>query len=136
MLGYIASPYSHPDHNVTKQRVNKVAQLTAKLISLGLHAISPIVHNVGLIEKSSDALPPGWNNWKKQDEALLSCCDFMIIYCIDGWEESIGIKEEINICTRKNIPYYRATDDTNFEELLDKIIGDLKLKNNTECFHL
>lgn len=134
MLGYIASPYSHPDHSVTEQRVIKVAEFTAKLISLGLSVISPIVHNVGLIEKSPHALSPGWNNWKKQDEALLSCCDFMIIYCIDGWEESVGIKEEMNICVRKYIPYFTITEDSDLNSLITKILEEVKMRKHLSNF--
>ena len=132
MLAYISSPYNHPDDQVKAERVTKVANFTARLIAFGISSISPIVHNVGIMEKAPGIVKPGWNNWKKQDESMISACDVMIIYCLDGWTESKGIACEIDICVRKSIPYYHADDSTDLNELLDRIIGDLNLKKNSE----
>lgn len=136
MLGYLASPYSHPDKNVQESRVKQVAEKAVQLINAGIPVISPIVHNVGLIQHSPNAMEGGWKNWGKLDEAMLSSCKYMIVYQMEGWKESKGIEAEIQICKRLNIPIIRITELTEVSIIQEWVLQLLKSKNDRAEFDL
>ncbi len=131
MLGYLASPYSHSDKAIQEQRVKQVAEKAVQLINSGIPVISPIVHNVGLINHCNDAMEGGWHNWGRLDEAMLSSCKYMIIYEMDGWKESKGIEAEKEICERLNIPVIKITELTEMSIVREWIFQILNSKNNS-----
>lgn len=136
MLGYLASPYSHPDTDVQKQRVKQVAEKAVQLINFGLPVISPIVHNVGLIEHSPNAMVGGWKNWGRLDEQMLASCKYMLVYQMDGWKESKGIQAEIEICHRLNIPIIHITELTEMRIVQAWVFQKLNDRNNNSEFDM
>lgn len=42
--------------------------------------------------------------WLEHDLAILARCDKMIVLQLDGWEDSVGLKAEIDFATGRNIP--------------------------------
>jgi len=136
MLGYLASPYSHPDKSVQEARVKQVAEKAVELINAGIPVISPIVHNVGLIQHSPNAMEGGWKNWGRLDEAMLSSCKYMLVYQMDGWKESKGIEAEIQICERLNIPIIHITQLTEIDIIRDWMIHVIQSKNDRSEFDL
>lgn len=98
---YIGSPYSHPDENIRKKRFNLVSKLAAELVSKGLVAISPITYGHVLLDYKD--MPTDFKFWNNFCIHLLSKCDELYVYKINGSEESIGLKEEIKFAKENNI---------------------------------
>lgn len=101
-LIYISTPYSHTDKEVVEKRVLLVTLYVAKLVSEGTMAISPITYGDALLKVRK--LPSDYSFWNTFCLSLLNKCDEMIVYKIDGWEDSIGVKDEIRYCLENNIP--------------------------------
>jgi nucleoside 2-deoxyribosyltransferase len=89
---YLASPYSHPDPAVREERFRAACRATAALLRAGEVVFSPIVHSHSLIEFE---LPTAWSYWERIDRVHLERCDEVAVLMLDGWRESIGVREEI-----------------------------------------
>lgn len=51
-------------------------------------------------------LPRGWDYWERYDRAMLEACDELWVLCLDGWEDSKGIKGEIAIMQEMGKPVH------------------------------
>lgn len=102
-LIYLASPYNHEKASMRAVRYQAALEATAMLMRLGRIVYSPIVHNHP-IAISDDGLPREWEYWKQFDEVILSRCDRLWILTLDGWQESVGVKGEIEIAHRLRLP--------------------------------
>lgn len=100
-LIFISSPYSHEDEEVVEKNYLKVVRLAGFLCSIGDVAISPIVYGHTLVKHVR--MPTDWESWKNFCLTLLDKCDEMIVYKMDGWDKSRGVKEEIEFATKKGI---------------------------------
>ena len=70
----------------------------------------PIAHShpietIGLPERKSG----DW--WLKQDFAVLEKCSKLLVYKMDGWEQSYGIAKEIEFAQQAGIPVEYIEDD-------------------------
>lgn len=101
-LIFISSPYTHKDTQITEDRVIMVSKFSAKLVSEGYVAISPIVYGHTLL-KFHD-MPSDWQFWKNYCETFILKCDKVIVLKLDGWEDSTGVKGEIEFAKLHNIP--------------------------------
>ena len=99
---YVASPYSHINKAIQEDRYADAMKYTAELFKLGYYAISPIVYGhemARIYELPTDAAWwEGFNFW------LMDSCDVVHVYMMPGWEESKGIKEEIEYAKSQGIP--------------------------------
>lgn len=100
---YVASPYSHKDPAVMKERYEQVKAFTAHLMRQGLPAYSPIVHGHDIA--SSHELPTDWEFWQQHCLAMLRRADKMIILRLDGWDQSTGVQAELDFCASCSIPH-------------------------------
>jgi Domain of unknown function (DUF1937) len=91
---YLASPYSHPDLAVRERRFRDACRAAAVFVRNGRAVFSPIVHGHPLVEYG---LPTDWSFWQWQDREHLARCDEVVVLMLDGWEESVGLQEEIRI---------------------------------------
>ena len=92
---YLASPYSSPDPLLRKTRYLLAAELTATMLSQGLHVYSPIVHCHDLAERFN--LPSDFEFWKKYNFDMLRRADFLTVYQLPGWLESKGVSAEVQM---------------------------------------
>ena len=123
-LIYLASPYSHPDQTIRELRVKQVCECAGKLMEQGLLVFCPIAHTHLIAEAMTvglaDANKLGYEAWQRQDEAMLSRCDRLVVCRIGGWTESKGIKAEvdfwINKLGRTSIGWVYAVGDPQIEE--------------------
>lgn len=92
---YVASPYSHVAPTVMAQRYEDVMEHVWGLTMMFPHTsfYSPIVHFHNIAEKFQ--MPTDYTFWKGINHASLRRADEMIVACIDGWEDSVGIQGEI-----------------------------------------
>ncbi len=99
---YIASPYSHEDKHVRELRYLQVTDYCAKQVAAGNIVFSPITYGHVLSEHAD--LPTDFTFWKNFCLTFLGNCEEMHIIRLDGWEESNGIREEIQYCILSEIP--------------------------------
>jgi nucleoside 2-deoxyribosyltransferase len=100
---YLASPYSHPDLLVREARFAAACLATAELVRAGRPVFSPIVQSHPLAQLG---LPTDWSFWKRIDEACLRRCDAVFVLTIDGWQQSVGVRAEIEIATAQGKPVH------------------------------
>lgn len=105
---YLAVPYSHPDPAVRQERYDAVTALFDALTLAGLAVYSPISVNHHL----ADQMGADWQAWADIDRKALSACRCMVIYRLDGWKESEGIRHEMALCQemRKDI-FFHSKDN-------------------------
>lgn len=92
---YLASPYSHPDPDVRERRFDEVCRIAGALMAAGHQVFSPIAHTHPIAVRCD--LPKGWEFWRKYDEDLLAACDWLVVAAMDGWQDSVGVKAEIQV---------------------------------------
>lgn len=125
---YLASPYSHPDDAVVQRRYKMACRAAAVLIQQGWTVFSPIAHShpiaeTGIVGRTSDV-------WITMDLEILAHCERLLVLTLQGWEDSVGVAQEIAEATRLGIPIeYRRMSEILFSGLgLDRL-----LQTNTEC---
>jgi Domain of unknown function (DUF1937) len=93
---YLACPYTHPVGAIRKQRFELATKAAASLIVRDYIVYSPITmtHPLDLVlsEKNQTL---GSDFWVKFDEAFMEICSEMIVLILPGWQDSSGIKREI-----------------------------------------
>lgn len=99
---YIASPYTHENEDIRNLRYNKVSYYVADLVSNGYVAISPITYGHTLLNYKE--MPTDFDFWENFCIGLLSKCDIMYVYKLDGWDQSKGVINEIKYAEENNIP--------------------------------
>ena len=104
---YLACQYAHPDLSVRNERFRLATNTAAKIISQGYIVYSPITMTHPL-----DVVLAGHHNtlgsdyWVNFDEAFMDACSEMIVLQIEGWDESLGIKREIEYFKAQGKPIY------------------------------
>jgi nucleoside 2-deoxyribosyltransferase len=90
---YLASPYSHPQKKVMQERYIEQGRIASILIRKGYHLVTPIemCHNIS----KRYIFPTGYRFWERRDRALIQHCDGIIICLMPGWEDSIGVTDEL-----------------------------------------
>ena len=98
-LTYLACPYSHSSLRVRKKRFETVTMIAADMMKSGKFVYSPITHSHPMAVVGG--LPGNWEFWKDYDEAFMACCGKMVVLMLDGWEESHGVRSEIELAENK-----------------------------------
>lgn len=100
---YVAAPYTHPDTDVVKQRMMTFAKVMSDLISQGEHPVSPLMNHF-LVDYVETNFPLTWDYWRAYSLALLKNCTEMHVITMDGWDQSTGVKHEIELAEKMLIP--------------------------------
>lgn len=101
-LIYLASPYSHPDPAVREARYAAVCKAAAECLREGLHVFSPIAHSHVIAQVGG--ISGDWQTWRDLDMAVLARCDELMVVTLDGWEQSVGVKAEMEEARRLGLP--------------------------------
>ena len=99
---YLATPYSHPDPAIREQRYHAVNRAAATLMAQGEHIYSPITHCHPLAVAHD--MPTNWEFWAEYDGAFLRAAKKMLVLCLPGWRDSVGVTAEIQIAREMGIP--------------------------------
>jgi Domain of unknown function (DUF1937) len=84
-------------------RFQAATRAAATLVKKGYVVYSPITmtHPMDkLLATSTNTL--GSDFWVKFDEAFMSACSSMCVLTLDGWEDSSGIRREIEFFSNQN----------------------------------
>jgi hypothetical protein len=91
-LAYIAAPYGHQDPEVIEARMDNMGDFFSLLMSLGIHAVSPLMNHPYLGRRQT---PGTYEYWGPYSINLLRRCDALIVVMLDGWKVSTGVQDEI-----------------------------------------
>jgi Domain of unknown function (DUF1937) len=115
---YLASPYTSPDPKIVEQRYDQTVLVMSQLLRQGVKIYSPIVHCHVISTRHN--LPTDYKFWLDYNTHMLELCYGMFILCLDGWKDSLGIKDEIKIAQRLKIPIDHI--DFNGQSLRNKLL--------------
>jgi ABC-type Fe3+-hydroxamate transport system substrate-binding protein len=119
LLYYLASPYTHDDYEVMKKRAVDVTQATIKYLTNGVTIFAPISYNGHWVEDFN--IQTDWGFWKPIDLKFIDVCDGgLLVLMLDGWQDSLGVTEEIAYCEELGIPV-RYVDPDNVEESIKEL---------------
>jgi hypothetical protein len=108
MLIYVASPYSGDEEAAYK----KVCHVCCEIVCNRPWAVfSPIAHWHPIVTKYK--LPTDAEYWWNINKEYLRKADVLLIVQLDGWDQSEGIKKEIEFATelRKPIRYFSCDSE-------------------------
>ena len=112
MFIYLASPYSAPKEmdeeaaeELRETRFYRACRKAAELMEYGHQVFCPIAHSHPIEFYGMNEIHSG-EFWLKQDFAILKHVDAMYVYQMKGWEQSKGIRAEIEFALAHNIPVF------------------------------
>lgn len=106
-LVYLAAPFSHPDPEVSWHRLHTVSGYAAHLLDRGILAISPLSHGAQL---DSPGIPD--SVWYELGLRILEGCDQLWLLALNGWDDSGGVRLELERARQLDIPVYVVSPDT------------------------
>ena len=119
---YLASPFSTPgkgrmDYELLKEeRHHTVEYVAMQLYELGFVLVEPIASSY---YKSIHFNAPGnYEYWKVRDRKLIEACDALMVCLMPGWDESVGVTDEIEYAKSLGKGIFYITLKQN-----DKILG-------------
>lgn len=116
---YLASPYSHIDPERMAKRYEAIDAIGAFLCLEDIILIEPIsmCHQKSL----SFDMPTGYEYWKRRDRTFVRLSEGLIAACIEGWQESKGMQDEIAYAHELGKDVIYLTEANMPEELLEII---------------
>lgn len=91
---YLAAPYSDPNPEVVKRRMEIYSRVDAKLVQDGYYTMSPLSKHWIL---QYEDLPGDWQFWQGYGTEMLAKCDIICVVCMPGWRESTGVQAELKM---------------------------------------
>lgn len=98
MFVYLASPYTHKDEKIMKQRYEDMLFVVNICLQMDLPCYSPIVHwhPASLRHRTNLGRPAEFHHFLVQDLSLVAACYELWAIALDGWEKSKGVAEELD----------------------------------------
>jgi hypothetical protein len=108
---YLASPYSvkqnigsHQAKLIRNRRYKQVCQKAAELMLAGETVFCPIAHSHPIETIGFNGVIKDGNFWLQQDFPILAQASKLLVYQMNGWQESYGVKLEIEFALANSIP--------------------------------
>lgn len=101
---YVGTPFTSSCPATMRYRGEISMAYAAKLFERGRLAISPLGVSNYKLAYFSNELPPDWATWGELCIKLLNACDEMHLIKLPGWQDSVGLAEEIAYCRANNKP--------------------------------
>lgn len=102
---YLASPYTDKDEKIMLLRYERAVQTAGDLFIKGYLVFSPIAHCHPIATRHF--LPGDYSFWKKySDSFLVHWAEAVLVLCLPGTEESVGVQAEIEIAKELKLPIY------------------------------
>jgi hypothetical protein len=102
---YLACPYTHIDPAVRESRFRVATDVAADLIRSGRIVYSPIkmTHPIDVV-LAGHGNTLGSDYWVEFDEAFMEMCSEIIVVKLEGWEQSSGIRREVEYFKARKKP--------------------------------
>jgi hypothetical protein len=102
---YLGAPYSDDDPDVRLRRFQHATIAAARLIERRYVVYSPLTmtHPID-IELAEEGESLGSEYWVAFDEAFMACCCAMIVLQTPGWQQSKGVRYEMDYFTARGRP--------------------------------
>ena len=94
-LTYLAAPYRHPSEAVQDARLEAVSRVAAALTDIDRRAFCPLTYAQALLDHGFGRKDDRW--WYEYDVGWLPHCDELVVLMLPGWEESEGVRIEIEV---------------------------------------
>lgn len=116
---YLASPYSvlspvskQVAMTIRDRRYRKVCRKAAALMKEGKLIFCPIAHShpIEVIGMGGEIMTGDF--WLEQDLAILEHASELLVYKMDGWHLSSGVKREIAFAEAHDIPVVYLEDES------------------------
>lgn len=119
MYTYVASPYSHREPPIMRERFYAAMKFTSWLLEQGQYAYSPIVHchEMAIVHD----LPFTFDFWERYNCAMIAPAKSLTVLTLHGWEESVGVRAEIKFASLLGKPIRYA----HVNDLFDYMITDI-----------
>lgn len=112
---YLASPYSKFAGGIVKAN-DAACRVAAELLLRGVPVFCPIAHSHA-VAMTGQINPMNGDFWLKADAPFMRAAKCLVVVCLDGWEESVGILLEIGQFDQMAKPiYYLDWDATEGEK--------------------
>lgn len=99
---YLASPYSHPDPRVRRERYFAAQDCVTWMLARKIWVYSPIVHcHFMAIDHE---LPKDATFWREYNRVMLKSAVALWILQISGWMDSEGVYDEVESAEEFNLP--------------------------------
>ena len=95
-LIYLASPYSHTDRHIRRQRYMLAKRHTIWLLKHNFAVFSPIVYGYYM----DTEVGMNYEHWQTLNDTMVRACDILEVLPIDGWDTSRGVAHEIALAKR------------------------------------
>lgn len=97
---YIATPYTNDDFCILQKRYFESIEACKYVLDQGYCPFSPIVnyHPIAMMHKTEIK----FDAWEEIDFEMISRSDEIWVFKFEGWNQSIGIKKEINFSRKIN----------------------------------
>lgn len=102
VLVYLATPYRHPDAEIREHRFREVNRVAGDMMRRGELVFSPISHTHP-IALAGD-LPKDCEFWQAYARTMLRACNKLAVLMQDGWQDSVGVQDEIAIAREMHLP--------------------------------
>lgn len=99
---YLASPYTKHKCGIETAFV-MAARVAGQFVRAGISVFSPIVHS-HVIAQYGHIEPTDHETWLLIDAPFMRAARALIVYQADGWQESVGVKFEIERFTHYKKP--------------------------------
>jgi hypothetical protein len=114
-LIYIATAYSHPLSPVMTSRYWKVTEFAAAGINEGFVLYSPITHCHPMARKFK--MPKDFQFWRDFNHRMIDNCTEMVVLQLPGWEDSKGVKDEMEYCEISGKDYLTFLPESDLGEV-------------------
>ena len=99
---YLASPYYHKDPEIREARFIAACTKAGELMNQGYFIYCPIAHSHPIAVQCE--LPKDWSFWEQYDIEYIKWVDEVWVLMLPGWDQSTGIKAEIEIAKKMGKP--------------------------------
>ena len=106
-LIYLAAPFSHPNPGISRRRLDEVNRYAVNLLSSGALVFSPLSHGAPLV---SPDIPN--HVWYELGLRIMEGCDELYLLALEGWEDSEGVRLELECAWELDIPVCVVDPDT------------------------
>ncbi len=123
---YLASPYSSRDAKLRAARYKRAVKATATLMERGEVVFCPIAYGHSFEDASNKQFP--YEYWIRWSRAILAGAAKLYVLTTEGWDTSVGVREEVTLAHSLNIPVVGFAADESCEDVTGwEILGTFGL---------